>query len=46
MSAEQLLSFLHKEQKMTDMTIEDAKNFINKFELSNLNDQGFISHDG
>ena len=46
MSAEQLCAFLQKHQGMTDCDESEATKLVNKFEGSNLKDQGYMTQDG
>ncbi|XP_071545060.1 1-phosphatidylinositol 4,5-bisphosphate phosphodiesterase delta-4-like isoform X4 [Panulirus ornatus] len=46
MSADQLCSFLHKAQGLTDMDATQATKLINEFEISDLKDQGYMTQDG
>lgn len=46
MSADQLCTFLHEAQGLTDIDDNQATKLINEFEISDLKDQGYMTQDG
>lgn len=46
MSADQLLTFLQREQGMSSMDVAEATNLIKEFEMSDLKAKGYMTQDG
>ncbi|KAK4328303.1 hypothetical protein Pmani_001287 [Petrolisthes manimaculis] len=46
MSADQLLTFLQRDQGLSSMDVTGATKLINEYELSDLKDKGYMTQDG